>query len=112
MQPEYSVSYFSNPYNHIEDRGPTGGEWEEWDITKPLTTGGNKTVRYTKLEIEMPNWLDQLAHEHPAPGSPPIVAASAVPKPQPEPVQPTKAARKGTTGLLNKLGKLFGGRSH
>jgi hypothetical protein len=109
LQPDYSIKYISNPFNHLRGLGYTYGEWEVWDITPKHLSGGNKAVRYTKLEIEMPQWLDQLAQEHPAPGSTPVapslVEASRV---RPAPVQiPSKTVNKEPRGLLAKFGNLF-----
>jgi len=109
LQPDYSIKYISNPFNHLRGLGYTYGEWEVWDITPKHVSGGNKAVRYTKLEIEMPQWLDQLAQEHPAPGSTPV-APSLVEssKAKAIPVQTrSTTADKETRGLWAKFGNLF-----
>jgi hypothetical protein len=77
MQPDYSIEYMTNPFHHLRGLGYTSGEWEEWDTTPIHVTGGNRAVRYTKLEIEMPEWLDELVLEHPAPDGTPVAATVA-----------------------------------
>lgn len=104
MQQDYSITYMSNPFFHLKGLGFTTGVWEELDTTPKHVTGGYKTVRYTKLEIEIPEWLEELTQEKPAGVSyPPPTKTATQQADQPEP-----SIRKGTTGLLNKLGKLLG----
>jgi len=99
----------SNPFFHLKGLGFTTGIWEEWDTTPKYVTGGNKTVRYTKLEIEVPDWLEELTQKEPDNGSYPpptkyTTNQQSTTTDQPEPT----IVRKGTTGLLNKLGKFLG----
>ena len=112
VQPDYSIKYISNPLNHLRGLGYTYGEWVDWDITPKHISGGNKAVRYTKLEIEMPQWLDQLAQEHPAPGATPVAPAMLQASKAPATLVQVsaKAAVKENRGLWAKFGSLFARR--
>lgn len=112
MQPDYSIKYIANPFNHLKGLGYTYGEWEVWDITPKHVSGGNKAVRYTKLEIEMPQWLDELAQEHPAPGSTPVAPSlNGTSKREVISVQPqARIATKPTPGMWARVGNFFSRR--
>lgn len=110
MQPDYSISYMSNPFFHLKGLGFTSGVWEEWEITPKHVTGGNKTVRYTKLEIEVPDWLEQLTQPEASTGSypPPSKTVEQPAKPAIQAASSTKSTTKPSTGLLHVIGKMFG----
>ena len=62
-----------------------------------------------ELEMEMPGWFDQLTTHEEAAQLAPDKPAEIVASPRsPELHDGSNLRAKGTTGLLNKLGKLFG----
>ncbi len=105
MHQDYSVKYIADPRNHIRNLGPTGGAWEELDLSQHRLTGGSSNVRYTKLEIEMPGWLDDLVEEYPSPEGPPVAVTSA------EPAKKLGGKRPTKDGFFGKLGRLLGARN-
>ncbi len=110
LQTDYSIKYISNPFYHLKGLGFSYGDWEVLETTPRRLTGGIKTVRYTKLEIEMPDWLDELAQKHPAPDTTPVAKSVALPAKASSKTQAVQArgASKTSASFLNRLGKLLG----
>ncbi|HEX2915434.1 MAG TPA: hypothetical protein VH186_32040 [Chloroflexia bacterium] len=64
MEPDYSVSYIANPFNQLKANDTKEKDWQEWDLAPRAKDKTSQPVRYSRLEIEMPNWLDDLIDTH------------------------------------------------